>query len=83
MKRDLHHSLVEEAVSKTHQFEALIKGTILTARSEKGLLPSIMAVPEAVSVIGHDNIPTAELSIPPLTTVDFDSPDLTERLIES
>jgi DNA-binding LacI/PurR family transcriptional regulator len=42
-----------------------------------------LAVPEAVSVIGQDNTMMAELSNPALTTIDFDSPDLTERLIES
>lgn len=42
-----------------------------------------LAVPEAVSVIGQDDTMMAELSNPALTTVGFDSPDLTERLIAS
>jgi hypothetical protein len=42
-----------------------------------------LAVPEAVSVIGHDNIPMAELSIPALTTTGLESPDSAERLIAS
>ena len=42
-----------------------------------------IAVPEAVSVIGHDNTMMAELSHPALTTIGFNHPDLTERLIAS
>lgn len=42
-----------------------------------------IAVPEAVSVIGHDDTMIAELSIPPLTTVSLEQPDLTEALIAS
>jgi DNA-binding LacI/PurR family transcriptional regulator len=42
-----------------------------------------LAVPEAVSVIGQDDTMMAELSNPALTTIGFDSPDLTERLIAS
>jgi DNA-binding LacI/PurR family transcriptional regulator len=42
-----------------------------------------LAVPEAISVIGHDNTMIAELSNPPLTTIGLDNPDLAERLIAS
>lgn len=42
-----------------------------------------IAVPEAVSVIGHDNTMIAELCIPPLTTIGLDNLDLAERLIAS
>src|SRR5262249_23320774 len=42
-----------------------------------------IAVPEAVSVIGHDNTMIAELSIPPLTTIHLENPNLTERWIAS
>lgn len=42
-----------------------------------------IAVPEAVSVIGHDNIPLAEMSIPPLITIGQETPDFAERLIAS
>ncbi|GHO65377.1 LacI family transcriptional regulator [Ktedonobacter sp. SOSP1-52] len=42
-----------------------------------------IAVPEAVSVIGHDNTMIAELSIPPLTTIGLENPNLTEHLIAS
>lgn len=40
-----------------------------------------LAVPEAISVIGHDNTTLDELSNPPLTTIDVGNPDLGERLI--
>jgi hypothetical protein len=42
-----------------------------------------VAVPEAVSVIGHDNTKIAELSNPQLTSVGMESPDLDEQLIAS
>ena len=42
-----------------------------------------IAVPEAVTVIAHDNIPLAEMSIPPLTTVCQETLDFAERLIAS
>ena len=42
-----------------------------------------IAVPEAVSVIGHDNTMIAELSIPSLTTIGLDNLDLAERLSAS
>jgi len=42
-----------------------------------------IAVPGAVSVIGHDDTMIAELSIPPLTTIGAATPDLAERLIAS
>lgn len=42
-----------------------------------------IAVPEAVSVIGHDDTRIAELSNPPLTTIGRESTDLLERLIAS
>jgi DNA-binding LacI/PurR family transcriptional regulator len=42
-----------------------------------------IAVPEAVSVIGVDNTMIAELSIPPLTTIGIETPNLTEHLIAS
>jgi DNA-binding LacI/PurR family transcriptional regulator len=42
-----------------------------------------IAVPEAVGVIGHDNTMMAELSIPPLTTIGLEHPDLADRLIAS
>jgi DNA-binding LacI/PurR family transcriptional regulator len=42
-----------------------------------------LAVLEAVSVIGHDNISMAELSIPALTTTGLESQDSAERLIAS
>jgi DNA-binding LacI/PurR family transcriptional regulator len=42
-----------------------------------------IAVPDAVSVISHDNTMIAELSNPPLTTIGLETPDLTERLIAS
>ncbi len=40
-----------------------------------------IAVPEAVSVIGHDNTPLSEFTVPPLTTIGVTSLDLSERLI--
>jgi hypothetical protein len=47
-------------------------------------LPDLkIAVPDAVRVIGHDNMMIAELSIPPLTTIGLETPDLVERLIAS
>ncbi|HJT56940.1 MAG TPA: LacI family DNA-binding transcriptional regulator [Ktedonobacteraceae bacterium] len=42
-----------------------------------------IAVPEQVSVIGHDDIPMAQLSVPPLTTIGIEASDLLERLIAS
>ncbi len=42
-----------------------------------------IAVPEAVSVIGHDNTMIAELSIPPLTTIAIEGPDQAQSLIAS
>lgn len=42
-----------------------------------------IAVPEAVSVIGHDNSPLSEFTSPPLTTIGVTSLDLSERLIAS
>jgi DNA-binding LacI/PurR family transcriptional regulator len=42
-----------------------------------------IAVPDAVSVMGHDNTMIAELSIPPLTTIGVEAPDMVERLIAS
>ncbi len=40
-----------------------------------------IAVPEAVSIIGHDNTQLSEFTIPPLTTIGVTSLDLSERLI--
>lgn len=40
-----------------------------------------IAVPEAVSVIGHDNNLIAELSNPPLTTIGSVGPELSKQLI--
>lgn len=42
-----------------------------------------IAVLDAMHVIGHDNTMIAELSIPPLTTIGLETPDLVERLIAS
>lgn len=42
-----------------------------------------IAVPEAVSVIGHDNNRIAELSIPPLTTIGLVAPEMSKRLIDN
>lgn len=42
-----------------------------------------IAVPEEVSIIGHDNTMNAELSNPPLTTIGIETSDLPERLIAS
>jgi DNA-binding LacI/PurR family transcriptional regulator len=42
-----------------------------------------IAVPDAVLVIGHNKTMIAELSIPPLTTIGRETPDLVERLIAS
>jgi DNA-binding LacI/PurR family transcriptional regulator len=40
-----------------------------------------IAVPQDVRVIGHDNTPLSEFTIPPLTTIGVTSLDLSERLI--
>ena len=42
-----------------------------------------IAVPEEVSVIGHDNTLLAELSIPPMTTIGIEGEEVGERLIAS
>jgi DNA-binding LacI/PurR family transcriptional regulator len=42
-----------------------------------------IAVPDQVSVIGHDDIPMAQLSVPPLTTIGIEASDLVKRLIAS
>jgi LacI family asc operon transcriptional repressor len=42
-----------------------------------------IAVPKDVSVIGHDNSPLSEFTIPPLTTIGVTSLDLAERLTAS
>jgi LacI family transcriptional regulator len=55
-----------------------ILGTTLAALSDLNIV-----VPQEVSVIGHDNIRMAEMIIPPLTTIGFESSDLAERLIAS
>ena len=42
-----------------------------------------IAVPEAVSVIGHDNTLISELSNPALTTIGVEASDLGQRLTAS
>jgi DNA-binding LacI/PurR family transcriptional regulator len=40
-------------------------------------------IPEAVAVIGCDDIPLAQFSIPPLTTINFDHRQLLDSRIEN
>jgi DNA-binding LacI/PurR family transcriptional regulator len=40
-----------------------------------------ITVPKDVSIIGHDNTPLSEFTVPPLTTIGVTSLDLSERLI--
>jgi DNA-binding LacI/PurR family transcriptional regulator len=42
-----------------------------------------IAVPDVVSVIGHDNTMVGELSNPPLTTISLVEPEMIEQLIAS
>lgn len=42
-----------------------------------------LSVPKDVAVIGHDDTIIAQMSIPPLTTVGIENPNLTDRLIKS
>lgn len=51
---------------------------VLAALSDAGI-----QIPEAVSVIGCDDIPLAQFSIPPLTTVSFDTRASLDLLIEN
>jgi DNA-binding LacI/PurR family transcriptional regulator len=51
---------------------------VIAALSDAGI-----RVPEAVAVIGCDNIPLAQFINPPLTTLDFDEKQLLDLLIEN
>ena len=42
-----------------------------------------ISIPESVAVIGCDNIPLSELSIPPLTTISFNNRQFLDLLIEN
>jgi DNA-binding LacI/PurR family transcriptional regulator len=51
---------------------------VLSALTDQGV-----SIPNSVGVIGCDNIPLSQLSIPPLTTIAFDNREFLDSLIEN
>jgi DNA-binding LacI/PurR family transcriptional regulator len=51
---------------------------VLAALSDAGC-----SIPESIAVIGCDDIPISQLSIPPLTTISFNNRQFLDRLIEN
>jgi DNA-binding LacI/PurR family transcriptional regulator len=51
---------------------------VMAALSDAGI-----SIPESVAVIGSDDIPLAQLSIPPLTTIAFNNRQFLDLLIEN
>lgn len=50
---------------------------VLKALNEKGI-----AIPKAIQVVGFDNIPISEFTVPSLTTVEQNANDLAAKAIE-
>ena len=73
-----------DLIASGAQFDAIFAGSDLIAiGAMRALAEAGLQVPDDVAVVGFDDIPSASLTSPPLTTIQQDTRGAGERLVET
>ena len=77
-------SATRDLIASGAQFDAIFAGSDLIAiGAMRALAEAGLSVPGDVAVVGFDDIPSASLTSPPLTTIQQDTRGAGERLVET
>ncbi|MBD8527360.1 LacI family DNA-binding transcriptional regulator [Pseudomarimonas arenosa] len=78
------YQAAQTLLASGQRFDAIFAASdLLAIGALRALAEAGLAVPQQVSVVGFDNIPISNYSIPPLTTVSQDTTRAGEVLVES
>ncbi|WP_375289185.1 LacI family DNA-binding transcriptional regulator [Qipengyuania sp.] len=81
---DAGYRAASRLIASRREFDAVFAASDLIAiGAVRALAGASRKIPDDVAVVGFDNIPTASLTTPPLTTIQQDLAGAGERLVET